>query len=64
MFLSRLSAGPILGLIHDHSEQLGWKKGVRRLFAKENRNNLAKILQVFSFSGKERRRVLKGCLWE
>jgi hypothetical protein len=59
-----LSAGPILGLIHGHSEQVGWKRGLGNFLQKRTETILAKILQVFSFSGKERRRVLKGCLWE
>jgi hypothetical protein len=54
MFLSRLSAGPILGLIHDHSEQLGWKRGLGNFLQKRTETTyLAKILQVFLFLEKK-----------
>jgi hypothetical protein len=41
------------------------KRGLGNFLQKRTETTyLAKILQVFLFSGKERRRVLKGCLWE
>jgi len=59
MFLSRLSAGPILGLIHDHSEQVGRRRGLGNFLQKRTETILAKILQVFSFSGKRKKKSIK-----
>jgi len=33
------------------------EKGIRKLFAKENRNNLAKILQVFFFWKRKKKSI-------
>jgi len=35
------------------------EKGIRKLFAKENRNNLAKILQVFFFWKRKKKSIKK-----
>jgi hypothetical protein len=53
-----LSAGPILGLIHDHSEQLGWKRGLGNFLQKRTETTyLAKILQVFFFWKRKKKSI-------
>ena len=58
VFLPRLSAGPILGLIHDHSEQIGWKRGLGNFLQKRTETTcLAKFLQIFFFWKRKKKSI-------